>query len=658
VNRKLSALYCILALLALNIWISARLFRTEFTPFMYSIEGAYVALARWLKANWSFQPGWFPLWYGGIPTENAYPPLLHHLVALFSFATGMTVIHSVHAVTAAFYCLAPVSLFALVLRLTKSQWKAFAAGWFYSLISVSAFVLPSARSGISVWSPLRLFFLLTRDEAINIAAIALLLAALAAIHAALEYPRGWRTVLAILVSAAVALTNWLGAVALVWGVFALWIARKRGDYERPALGRLILIGLLAYAVAAPWIPPSDIAALQRNAQALSGTFTIGHAQYFYLAAWIALAFAIGLLLKKNTSVSEGGRFAAVFLFLMAIPPLGFEYFRIYPLPQPGRYALEMDAAFAMVCGMVLGSERFCSRHTWSRVFTGIALACLAVVLVPHARSEMRGWLPRVDITRTVEYEQAVYLNTHYPGQRVFVDGSTRYWFNAFADNPELGGEIDQARSNPAIYPITYAIPYMIGDGADTVALLKACGVRAIAVGGKHTRDLYRDYRDPGKFAGIVPEVWRDGDDVIYEIPGSGSLAHVVARDALVTSNPLDYPAITRYAAAIDADPKTRFTWSGPNHATIETDLARPQLLSVQISYDPGWRAAANGAALSTKKDALGFLVLEPDCHGACTVQLIYDGGTQRRIMDVLCVLGFAGCGWILFRRPRQPPIAP
>ncbi len=646
-------MYCILALLALNVWISARLFRTEFTPFRDSIEGSYMGLARWLKANWA-HPGWFPLWYGGIPVENAYPPLLHHLVALFSFATGMTVAHSVHAVTAAFYCLGPVALFLLVLRLTKSQWKAFAAGWLYSLISPAGFLLPWVREGITVWSPVRLFALLKHDEAVNIAAIALLLAALTAIHAALEHPLGWRTVVAVLASASVALTNWLGSVALVCGALALLIARKREEHRRPAFGQLVLIGLLAWAVAAPWIPPSDIAAIERNARTgLSGLFPMGPAQYLYLAAWVGGAIAIGVLLKKKTSVPEAGRFGLVFLFLMAVPPLAFEYFKIYPMPQPRRYALEMDAAFAMAAGIALGSRRFGSKRTWSRVLTGVVLACLTIVLVPRSRREVRGWLPRFDIAKTVEYEQASYMNAHYPGQRVFVDGSTRYWFNAFADNPQLGGGIDQGRSNAAIGPITYAIPYTRGDGPETVALLKACGVRAIAVGGAHTRDVYRDYRDPAKFAGIVPEVWRDGDDAIYEIPGSGSLAHVVGKDALVATNPLDYPAVTRYAAAVDADPKTRIVWSGPNRAIIQASLARPQVVSIQISYDPGWRATANGAAIGTQKDALGFLMLEPDCHGNCSIELIYDGGMQRRAMDLLCVFGFAACAWILYRSARD-----
>ena len=650
-NRKLSALYSILTLLALNVWLSARLFRTEFTPFMYSIEGSYVGLARWLKVNWA-HPGWFPLWYAGIPTENAYPPLLHHLVAWFSLATGLTAVRSVHVVGAAFYCLGPAALFVFVLRLTNSQWKAFIAGWLYSLISLSGILLPWVRADRTFWGPVRLFAMLTHDEAANIAAIALLLMALTAIHAALEYPLGWRTVLAILASAAVALTNWLGAVALVCGALALLFARKRQERESAAFARLALIGLFAYAIAAPWMPPSDIAAVRRNSAALSGSFPMGHLQYFYLAAWFGGAFAIGLLLKAKTSIPEGARFAVVFLFLMAVPPLGFEYFKVYPLPQPNRYFLEMDAAFAMVGGMVLGSRRLCSKRTWLRVLTGVGLLGLAVFLAPRWRREIRAWLPHFDIEKTVEYEQALYLNSHYPGQRVFVDGSTRYWFSAFADNPELGGGADQGRSNPAITHMTYAIPYGIGNGLDTVALLKACGVRAIAVAGKHTRDVFPGYRDPTKFAGIVPEVWRDGDDAIYEIPGSGSLAHVVDKGALVTTALLDYPALTRYAAALDADSETRVAWSDPNHAIIQAKMAKAQALSVQISWDPGWRAIANGAALRTQKDALGFLVLEPACNGSCTIALVFDGGVQGRVMDFLCILGFTGCAWFLYREYR------
>jgi len=60
---------------------------------------------------------------------------------------------------------------------------------------------------------------------------------------------------------------------------------------------------------------------------------------------------------------------------------------------------------------------------------------------------------------TVEREQALWLASHYPDQRVYVTGSTRFWLNAFSDSPQLDGGFGQGVSNPAIPDITFAIPY-------------------------------------------------------------------------------------------------------------------------------------------------------------------------------------------------------
>ncbi len=646
--RRPKVWLCALAFLALNAWISARVFRIEFTPFMFSIEGAYMAVARWLKMNWAHS-GWFPLWYGGIPFENAYPPVLTHLVALFSAATGMSVARSVHVVTATFYCLGPVALYGLTLHLTRSLWKACTAAWLYSVFSIAGVMLPWTRAGLTPWGPVRLLALLTHDEAANIASTFFLMVALAAIHMALESRKGRCTVLAIVAAALVVLTDWLGGVALVCGCFAILVSRRQR--ARQALARLGLIGTVGYAIAAPRIPPSAIATVHRNAQNLSGSFPMGPWQYLYLAGWFGGALALALLLRKLTSVSEAGCFALVFLLMLAVPPLAYNYFGIYPLPQPQRYFIEMDAAFALAASLALGSRRIAGRR-WARVLMTAGLLCMTLFLIPRWRKDVRGWLPGFDIRKTVEYEQATYLNRHYTGQRVFVDGSTRYWFSVFADNPEVGGSVDQARTNPAMAAYLYAVPWVIGEGTNAVNILEAIGVRAIAVAGHHTRDAFHGYRDPDKFRGMVPEVWRDGDDAIYEIPGTGSLAHVVGSEALMTTNPLNYTALRRYAAAVEADTHTRMVWSSPVHATVDADLAPPRALSVQITYDEGWRATANGIRLQLHKDAMGFLVLYPECHGKCTVDLVYDGGPQRRLTDCLCVLGIIACAWIW--RSRLP----
>ncbi len=647
-NPKSKTALCIAALLAVNAWILARLFKTEYTPFMSSIEGAYVGISRWMIAH-GIHARWFPLWYDGIPSQNSYPPLLHSLVALWSWATGMTVAHSHHFVSGAFYCLAPVGLFLLTLRLTRSRWKSFIAGALYSLVSPSAFLLATVRHDAgSAWGARKIQALIVYGEGPHVTSIALLFFALAAISAALEYELGWWTVAAIVASSLVALTNWLGAMSLALGGVAMLLASRKNR-----LGRLALIGALAYGLAMPWIPPSDLAAVRMNAQ-LVGGFPMGTPQYVYLVLWFAAAGAICLALRK-IGMSEGVSFAVLFLFFMAVPPLGYEWFHAYPLPQPDRYHLEMDGAFAIVGGILLGSRRLLTGPAWKRIAVPVFLCALALVQAPRWRKQVHNFLPAFDVTKTVEREQALWLQSHFPGQRVFVEGSTRFWFNAFADNPQLGGGFDQGRTNRAIADVAFAVPYLKGNGADSVALLKAYGVRALAVAGKNSRDAYRDYSDPGKFSGVIPERWRDGDDVIYEIPGDGSLVHVVPTDALITTGPLDWPAINRFAAAIDHSPLTTAKWDGTDRASISTRLASADVLSVQISWDPGWRASVNGADLPIGRDKLGLMVLRPSCENGCTIDLAYTGGTEARVAEVVFTAALLLCGFVVFRGRNNAP---
>ncbi|HVW09121.1 MAG TPA: hypothetical protein VHC90_11100, partial [Bryobacteraceae bacterium] len=638
-NRKSKTILCITVLLAVNAWILARLFKTEYTPFMGSIEGAYIGISRWMIAH-GLRARWFPLWYGGIPSQNSYPPLLHWLVAAWSWLTGMTVAHAHHFVSAAFYCAAPVGLFLLTLRLSRSHWKSFIAAALYSLASPSAFLIPSIRHDLgSVWGARKIQALILYGEGPHVTSMALLFFALAAIHAALEYELGWWTVTAIVLSALVALTNWLGAMSLALAGAAMLLAVRKNR-----LCRLLLIGALAYGLAMPWIPPSDLATVRMNAQ-LVGGFPMGMPQYLYLAIWIAAAAAIGLGLRK-TKLSEGTCFALLFLFFMAVPPLGYEWFHAYPLPQPDRYHLEMDAAIAIVAGLALGSRRLSAGPAWRRMAVPILLLVLAVFQIPQWRNQVHNMLPPFDITRTVERTQALWLQNHFPGERIFVTGSTRFWLNAFADNPQLGGGFDQGRTSRAVADVVFAVPYLKGNGADSVALLKAYGVRAIAAGGKDSRDAYHDFTDPSKFSGIVPEVWRDRDDAIFEIPGDGSLVHVVPAASLVTSGPLDWPAVNRFAAAIDHSPAVTAKWDGTDRAAIQTRLESNDALSIQITWDPGWRASVNGANVAVDRDNLGLIVLHPPCENGCTVNLAYIGGTEATIAEIVFTTSLLVCGFV------------
>src|SRR5262249_8547374 len=132
-------------------------------------------------------PGWFPLWYTGVPAQNTYPPLLHATVALSAATASVSPANAYHFVTALLYCLGPVTLFAFVLRLSGSRWAAFWAGAFYSVLSPSGWLIPKvAADAGGFWHPLRLRDLVVWGEGPHVASLTLIPAALLLLHVALE----------------------------------------------------------------------------------------------------------------------------------------------------------------------------------------------------------------------------------------------------------------------------------------------------------------------------------------------------------------------------------------------------------------------------------------------------------------------------------------
>jgi hypothetical protein len=631
---------CAASLLALNAWIVARLFVTDYTLWMGSVEGAYIGLSRWIQTHWT-ELGWFPLWYGGIPFENTYPPLLHVLVAAVSQLAGMSVARSYHVVTAALYCLGPVAMFWLVWRLSGSRWKALLAGAIFSLLSPSTFLMPSVHADVgSFGASRRIQSLAGYGEGPHVSSMTLALLALVALHAALGERRpGWRTVLAVLAVASVPLTNWHGGVALAGGVLALTFSRSR---VQP--GRVLIVALLAYALASPWIKPSTIAVYQRNAQ--DGTrYAMGAPQAVYLIIWL-IGFVAAAILLRRSLLTEAARFTLLFLLLMAPQPLLREYTGLYAFPQAERYALELEMALAICAGLLLGRS-----SKWLVLPAAAGLACLVWLQAPTFRAYTRAHLGPFDVTRTVEYQTARWFQQNLPGRPVFVAGSTQFWLAAFCDNPQLGGGFSQGRINPAVAEVSFSVPQSLANGPQTARLLRAFGIRAVAAGGEKTRDAYRDFKDPGKFSGVLPERWRDGDDAIYEIQGarSESLSHVVRADDLVPGPALDQDAVDRFAGALDnpAYPDASLSWLNTAHVRIETRIRSGDVVSVKVNWHPGWRAEANGRASPLRPDGLGLIVIEPDCAGPCSIDLYYSGGLEAGIARGLCLVAAIVCAIFL-----------
>ncbi len=663
-KRWLGAAAFPLALFLLNCYFARNLFGLEYSQFMGSIEAAYISISRYMIANWH-DLSWFPLWYGGIPFQNSYPPFLHAVVALTAAILRMSPAHAHHLVTAFFYSLGPVVLYALALRLTSSRWYSFWAALAYSVLSPSAFLIPAVRIDLGTVLALRRFdALVFYGEGPHITSLMLLPAAVLCLDIALSKRTPIWYVVASIAMAGVVLSNWLGAAALAMAVFAYLLAGLGGSNILWAWLTTIGVGLLAYALACPWIPPSTIRDVQYNAQ------FIGNFAGVYQTLPLYAALSAGLLILLKYVLQRFGTPAALqffwfFALLTSTVTLSSEWFKLSILPQPDRYHLEMELALCLAVAFTTKLLFDRMPQTYKAVMV-IALLLLCCIPVQRDRRYARNMVKPVQIEDTIEYKEAKWFDSHAGGGRVVAPGTISFWLNAFTDTPQLGGGFDQGIVNRTLRRAEYQIFSADGAGdraAQIAALwLNAYGVQAIAVGSQNSREVYKPFRRPEVFAGAFPEAMRDGGDAIYWVPGrTGSLAHVVPRTSLVRDQPvhgLDIRQVQTYVEALH-DPSvapTSFHWTSRHSAEIQAALRSDQAISVQVTYHPGWRATVDGRSCPLSGDGLGQMVVEPACDGACNVQLIYDGGWEMRLARIASWLSSAGClAWIALCGRRSRP---
>lgn len=631
-------------LFVLNAAICRELFRIEYTQYMGSIEAAYIGISRYMMS----QPSgltWFPLWYGGIPFQNTYPPLLHMIVAAAAWLLNISPAHSHHAVTALFYCFGPVALFLLAWALSSDWKKSFAAGLIFSLISPSLFLMPSVHRDLgSYWLPRRLQALIVYGDGPHIASITLGILALLALHRASEKRGAPRVIVAAIAYGAVVLTNWLGAFSLAMATLSYLLARWfEGPVRRRAISTTLIASALGFGMILPWIPPSTISVIERNAQRVGSLYKMGPAQAAYGVLILAALLVLAVKVVRSSS-SLCLRFSACFLFLTGAITLSSEWLHIYVLPQPERYHLEMEAAAALVLAFGLGPLllRLAGKRT---AWLVALLLVFGAVQTWTTRQYVRSNLHEIDIAQTVEYQVGTWLEQNLRGRRVLATGSVQYWLTAFSDSPEVGGGFGQGNTNAEIPVLTWGIPMTAGDGPETAMWVRLLGGQAVIVSGREGRDAYPGiWHDPKKFDGVLPKLWRNGDDVIYGVPQrSASLAHAVPMDDIVWQPPinvLDLKLARKLDAALQdpALPLTGFRWENDHTAHVSGSLRPEDDVWVQISYHRGWHAAANGHAQPIRRDGFDFMILEPHCNGPCEIELTYDGGAEMRLARATSLL--------------------
>jgi hypothetical protein len=686
---------CAALLFVLNAYITPALFRTAYTAQMGSIEAAFIGLARYASQHWN-DMGWFPLWYGGIPYPDSYPPLLHWTVGLLIALTHVSPGLAYHFVTAMLYALGPVSLFWMAWRLCGRRECALAAGIGYSLISPSCLLSHSVRvDSDGFFGARRLITLVVFGEGPHMASLCLLPLAIGMLHLALQKRKPWYWVAAAVAIAAVPMSNWLGGMALAIGIAAYLFAGLPAERKTiPTLLCTGALGIYAYALVVPWLSPSTIAVIRANAPRVANNFQADRTQHIFVAAVVA-AFLLAAWAMQRWNLARHTRFAFLAALVFASSALGSFWFKLALLPQPDRYHLEMDmflwvaAAFALWPLVSLCNKRWVP-SLWGRLATcarpqggtpvyrrwpaanaavgrltigrnlprcpaslvvALVLAIACVPVVKHQRRSAR-WVARpIDIRTTIEYKTAQWLDAHLPGARVFAPGTIGFWLNAFSDAPQITGGFDNGISNSYVPGLIFYV--YAGDKQQyMVELLQAYGCDAMIGGGKDSAEYYHPISHVEKLRGLA-ELWRDGGDAVFDIPRrSRSLAHVM-RMADQMEHPLalyGFSALDTYLAALDnpAYPPASFRWRAPSAATVTADMRPDQILSVQIAWDKGWNVSVAGRRVHNWSDTLGQMVVEPKCNGPCTVELKYDGGTEGADARAIHFLAATGGGlWIL-----------
>ena len=656
-SQKLRTLACSLALFALNAYLTLRLFHTDYTRQMGSIEAAYIGLARYIAKHLG-DLDWFPLWYGGIPYPDTYPPLLHWVCGLVVAATGADPGLAHHFVTATFFALGPVTVFWMAWRLGGKRAPAFAAALGYSLISPACLLVKEVRFDAGGWfAARRLHTLVIYGEGPHITALCLLPLAIGLLHVALTKRRPWYYVMAALAIAAVPMSNWLGAMALAFSIAAYLLSGFDTRWPSAWL-RTAALGCYAYAIAIPWMSPATIAVIRANAPRVANNFESTLGQRVYLLA-AAAGFLLAAWAMARWKVAPATRFAALISLLFGTTALGRYWFKLSLVPQPERYHLEMDLAFWVAAAFLLWPAvvqcalRIPRRAAWALTLAA-ALACVPIVV--QQRRAARLWERPIDIHATIEYKTAKWLDANLPGQRVFAPGTIGFWLNAFSDAPQITGGFDNGIVNPLLPHVIFQV-YAGEKLPLAMDLLKAFGCDAIVAGGKRSAEAYHPYAHPEKFD-RAPELWRDGGDAVYPVPRRvHSLAHVMLLGDQVQLTPVAYDstAIQPYLAALDnpAYPPARFHWRTSSEAVIAATFSPDQILSVQLTWDKGWTAFVAGHRVHSWSDKLGQIVVEPRCSGACTVELKYDGGPEGRFARALSRLSLAAAAlWILLALRR------
>jgi hypothetical protein len=611
--RKLPiALDCLLLAL-FTAWMILPLFSLRYMNRWISQESTYIGDARFLAEHWP-HPRWQPSWYAGTRFDYLFPPLLRYATALPVHARGMHPARAYHLVTAIFYCLGIAAVY-LLLRICRGSR---AAGWMAALgtLLFSPVLLFLPRIYVAGWhrAPQRIVLLTQWGEGPHMSALALTPLALACIFLAFEKRRPWALGAASLLCAAVLSTDYYAAAALLLFslvlLWSFWITRL----DSAVFARAGAIAILTWGLTAFWLVPSLLRVTRENIRLVAQPST-------NWSIWIFVAAAIAyLLITDKLARGRPERLWTAFVSgsaaLLLLYVLANEYFGFRIAGDPSRLVPELELALVLVAVEVL-------TWLWSRPAHLARAAAVVIVLVslagaaPYVRRHKVFFPGNPQFDGRPESQLQEWMRAHLPNARALTAGSIRLWYNTWYDLAQLGGGSDQGIDNGRTVAAEWQV--LLGDNADlSIAWLHALGVDAVIENGPQSQELYHDFQHPGKFADKLSVLFDNhAGDIIYGVPrrfpGIGRVVEAAGlRRIAEFGGAPDPDALRAYNAVVEQGPDApvAIAWQGSDSFQAHASLAPGQLLLIQESWDPAWRAEVDGKDIPVHPDPIGFIAAD------------------------------------------------